>query len=173
MYPAKTCKFSTGRTYELNLRRHVLPVLGTKPVAAIVRAACRTKGLSPKTLESICRTLSSILSQAVEDGHLSANPAFRLWRYYQKADHPKPRIQALTPEEVQRFLDVARQQAPREYPLFLCLVRTGLRLGKLLALQWGDLDVHGRFLEVRRNLVAGRITTPKNGKIRRVDISAS
>jgi integrase len=32
--------------------------------------------------------------------------------------------------------------------------------------------VHGRFIEVRRNLVASRTTIPKNGKIRRVDVSA-
>ena len=120
MHAAQACKLSTARTYELNLRRHVRPVLGTKPVAAIGRAdcrlllaACRTKGLSPKTLEHIGRTLSSLLSHAVEDGHLSANPAFRLGRYDQKADHPTPRIQALTPAEVQRFLAVARQQTPR------------------------------------------------------------
>ena len=42
----------------------------------------------------------------------------------------------------------------------------------LLGLQWGDVDFHGRFIEVRRNRVAGRTTIPKNGKTRRVDISA-
>ena len=46
-----------------------------------------------------------------------------------------------------------------------------MRLGELLGLQWGDVDFHGRFIEVRRNLVAGRVTTPKNGKTRRVDMS--
>ena len=62
--------------------------------------------------------------------------------------------------------------ASAAYPLFLCAVRTGLRLGELLALQWPDIDFNGRFTEVRRNLVAGRVTTPKNGKTRRVDMSA-
>lgn len=42
----------------------------------------------------------------------------------------------------------------------------------MLGLQWGDVDFHGRFIEVRRNRVAGRTTTPKNGKTRRVDMSA-
>jgi len=84
----------------------------------------------------------------------------------------KPEIRPLTREEAALFLDVARQPAPREYPLFLCALRTGLRLGELLGLQWGEVDFHGRFLEVRRNLVAGRITTPKSGKTRRVDMSA-
>ena len=47
-----------------------------------------------------------------------------------------------------------------------------MRLGELLGLQWGDIDVHGRFIEVRRSLVeGGRIELPKNGKIRRVDLS--
>ena len=46
-----------------------------------------------------------------------------------------------------------------------------MRLGELLGLQWGDVDFHGRFIEVRHNLVARRITTPKNGKTRRVDMS--
>jgi integrase len=149
-YATHTCKFSTVRIYEVNLRRHVLPVLGPKPIEGVARtdcrtliAACRTKGLSPKTIENICRTVSSILSQAVEDGHVAANPAFRLGRYYRKADHPKPEIQPLAREEVQRFLEIARQQTPREYPLFLCAVRTGMRLGELLALQWGDVDFRG------------------------------
>jgi integrase len=46
-----------------------------------------------------------------------------------------------------------------------------MRLGELLALQWSDLDLNARFAEVRRNLVAGRITTTKNRQKRRVDLS--
>jgi len=47
-----------------------------------------------------------------------------------------------------------------------------MRLGELLGLQWGDIDFQGRFIEVQRSLVeGGRIELPKNGKIRRVDLS--
>ena len=45
-------------------------------------------------------------------------------------------------------------------------LRTGLRAGELLALQWGDIDWRGRFVEVRRNLVRGKLTTPKNHQLR-------
>jgi len=103
---------------------------------------------------------------------MSANPAFRSGRYYRKADHPKPEIRPLSREEVRIFLDASGTHASREYPLFLCAVRTGMRLGELLGLQWGDIDFHGRFIDVRRNRVAGRTTTPKNGKTRRIDMSA-
>jgi integrase len=175
----QACKFSTVRIYKANLRRHVFPILGAKQLGSLNRAdcrsliaACRDKKLGPKSIANICRTLSSVLSQAVEDGRLPANPAFRLGRYYRRADQPKPEIFPLTRDEVATFLKAARQHAPREHPLFLCAVRTGMRLGELLGLQWGDVDFNGRFIEIRRNLVAGRLTTPKSGKTRRVDMSA-
>ena len=53
----------------------------------------------------------------------------------------------------------------------LCAVRTGLRLGEVLGLQWGDLDFAGRFIEVRRQFTKGRLDLTKSGKIRRVDMS--
>ncbi len=108
----------------------------------------------------------------VEDGVLPANPAFRLGRYHNTGNELKSEIQPLTREEAALLVETARQHAPREYPLFLCALRTGLRLGELLGLQWGDVEFHGRFVEVRRNLVAGRLTTPKNGRTRRADMSA-
>ena len=46
-----------------------------------------------------------------------------------------------------------------------------MRLGELLALEWGDIDFNGGFLEVRRSFTKGRISTPKSGKSRRVDMS--
>ena len=46
-----------------------------------------------------------------------------------------------------------------------------MRLGEALALQWGDIDFRSRFVEVRRNYIQGKITRPKNGKSRRVDMS--
>ncbi len=53
----------------------------------------------------------------------------------------------------------------------LCAVRTGLRLGEILGLQWGDLDFHVKFIDVRRQFTKGRLDLTKSGKIRRVDLS--
>ena len=38
-------------------------------------------------------------------------------------------------------------------------------------MQWGDIDFHGRSITIRRNVVRGHITRPKNGKTRRIDMS--
>lgn len=80
-------------------------------------------------------------------------------------------INPLTRQELVRFLVHTKNVASGLYPLFLCAARTGLRQGELLALQWDDVNLRGRFLEVRRNFTHGRMTTPKSGESRRVDLS--
>jgi integrase len=55
--------------------------------------------------------------------------------------------------------------------LFLTALRTGMRVGELIALKPGDIDFNGSFIEVRQSAVRGEISTPKSGKDRRVDMS--
>jgi integrase len=59
------------------------------------------------------------------------------------------------------------------YSLFLCAIHTALRSGELVGLQWGDIDLHGKFLAVRRSVARRKLGSPKNGKTRRVDLSDS
>jgi len=53
----------------------------------------------------------------------------------------------------------------------LCGLRTGMRAGELLGLQWADINWRARFIHLQRNIVRGQVTTPKNHKRRRVDLS--
>lgn len=171
-------KASTLRGYNANLDQHVLPALGEKPLAAITRAdckaliaACRGKALSSKTLKNIVRTLSAILSEAVEDGKLVGNPAFRMGRYCKREDEIPHVIQPLSREEAAKLLAAARTHYAPWYPLVLTALRTGMRLGELLALEWGDIDWSGKFIMVRRSANRGKVTTTKSGAARRVDMS--
>jgi integrase len=66
---------------------------------------------------------------------------------------------------------LANQSFPRWAPWVLCALRTGLRLGELLALEWGGVDFHGGFL-VQRNFAKGIMTSPKTHQRRRVEMSA-
>ena len=49
-------------------------------------------------------------------------------------------MEFLTHEEAERFLTAAKEYCPERYPLFLTALRAGLRLGELLALEWGDIQ---------------------------------
>jgi integrase len=42
-------------------------------------------------------------------------------------------------------------------PLFMTALRAGLRLGELLGLVWGDVDVRDHFVTVRRSRSGGKV----------------
>lgn len=136
------------------LDQWIFPKLGSLQLTEITRDKVRSmvtdqlnQGLAPKTVQNNVLVLSSLLSQAIEDGLISMNVALKPGKFLPKV--PKRRqVNPFTREEVSIFLAAAQRHASRYYPLFLCAVRTGLRLGELLALQWNDLDFQGRFLLV-------------------------
>jgi integrase len=108
-------------------------------------------------------------NQAIDDEEAFRNPAERMGKFNKKK--AGKRINPLTREEVQVMLDKAETNFAHYYPLFLCAPRAGLRKGELLALKGIDLDFNGRFIVVQRTFYRGRITTPKNGATRPVDMS--
>lgn len=69
------------------------------------------------------------------------------------------------------FLDTAKLHHPRHHPIFAAALYTGMRQGELIGLQWGDIDWNGKFIEVRRAIWQGTVSTPKSGKGRRVDMA--
>jgi integrase len=82
-------------------------------------------------------------------------------------------MQTLSPEEVSRFLDIARDTD--YYVYFATLLYTGLRRGELLALRWRNLDLGSGKLsvvETAYRLGSGeyRIKEPKTAQSRRTVI---
>ena len=74
----------------------------------------------------------------------------------------------LTFEEADRFL---RAAAPEWRTFLVVALKTGLRVGELLALQWQDVDLVAGHLIVRRTLWNGQEGPPKGGRNRKVPLS--
>jgi integrase len=86
-------------------------------------------------------------------------------------DRPRIRfsddLHAFSPEEVWALVRAA--SSPEDAALFLTAAFTGLRMGELLALKWGDIDFAGQSIRVRRSYNAhGGLSSPKSGKVRSV-----
>lgn len=172
-----TRKPSTHEDYAKRLTHDIYPLLGSLDLHDITRERVKAVALAgfkqhqaPKTVQNTLRVLSSLLSHAQEDGLIRENAALRPGRILPKISKRRE-VNPLTRDELANVLAFAKEKAPRLYPLFLCAARTGLRQGELVALQWDDVNVAGRFLEVRRSFTHGAMTTPKNGESRRVDMS--
>jgi integrase len=104
----------------------------------------------------------------MEDGLVTFNPAARLGRLLRGHQDRRAHIQTSHASESTGIATNAEEHYKVLYPVLLCAVRAGLRLGELIGLQWGDVDFYGRFIEVLRD---GSGTTTKSHKIRRVQMS--
>jgi len=64
----------------------------------------------------------------------------------------------LTPEQIRNVEEVFPVELRA---LCACVALTGLRLGELLGLRWGDVDLEGQILTVSHSLWRGRLVEPK------------
>jgi integrase len=124
------------------------------------------------TIQGYLVPLKAAYNQAMEDGLVTFNPVARLGRLLRGHQDRRAHIQPLTWEEVQQLLATCEQHYSYLYPVLLCAVRAGLRMGEVIGLKWTDIDFHGRFIEVRHSVVLGEETTTKSHKIRRVEMSS-
>lgn len=165
-------KPSTLRTYEAVVRRALIPHFGETRLTAIgpedvqrYLSVAVKSGRSEKTAGNHLVLLKTIFKQAVMWEYLHRNPAEFVKR--PKVEHRE--MDFLTPEEVRLFL--ANVDDPYR-ALFTTAVLTGMRLGELLALQWGDIDWNKRTLHVRRSLYRGQFQSPKSKRsIRAIGMS--
>lgn len=172
-----TCKPSTLRDYQGMLKSHVLPVFGKIPVTEINRLMIKkflmgkiNDGMAASTVTHMKNAMGGTLNLAVDDEVIPVNPAHKLGRFF-KTKSLKIEVDPLNRKELGLLLETFMEHFPAHYPLTLTLARTGMRIGEAMALQWGDIDFHGRFINIQRGFSRGKIETPKSGKARKVDMS--
>lgn len=159
---------STLRMYKSYVEKDIVPAFGPKlllkdlrkPHVAGLIADLQGAGRGPVTIKRIHATLSSALTDAVQDGLLADNPAAgaRLPRAV------KNKIQVWEPADAGTFLDAISEH--RLGALFEVAVLSGMRRGELCGLRWQDVDLVARRLVVRvqlvqvgKEVVEGRIKT--------------
>ncbi len=164
-------KPSEQRNKALALKNHLLPVFGKLSLADIDAAAIESyklsklqAGQSAKSVNLQLAILAKCLSTAHEWGRLAAPPRIKHLKTVSQ------RLDFLSDVEAQRIIDHADEPVWRE--MVHLALRTGLRLGELLGLEWQDVDLVGRQLTVARSIVRGIVGTPKNGKTRYVPLTS-
>lgn len=179
-------KPSTRRTYKSVVERQLIPAFGERILGTLrpddvnaYLAHCETpsapekksRTLKPKTRRNILLVLHKLLEDARAAGHCAMHAlAERRAVRRPKALRPEyeHEMEILNPEEVNTLLDKIHAHY---VPLYLTAVSTGMRLGELLGLQWGDVDRTARQIYVRRSLYKGQLYLPKSkGSRRSIDV---
>lgn len=93
------------------------------------------------TLYNELKVLKTMFARAIDWGlFVGENPVKKLPKTTRR------KIEFLTPEEVQRYLNACS----REYfPIAATLLMTGLRKGECLDLKWTDIDMKNRMISIR------------------------
>ena len=146
-------RFKTLETYESVLRSHVVPHVGTVPLARLNPTHVQRmynqlldEGLSASSVAKLHTVLHNMLGKAVRLGMTNRNVT-------ELVDVPRPKHREkvmLSPGEVHKLLDAARGH--RFEALFTLAVTTGARSGELLGLSWEDVDLDQGTLNIRRSL---------------------
>lgn len=173
---------STRATYRSVVDEHLRPYFGQRPLQKITRLDVKEflatkKSRAPKTITNIERVLGRMFADAVEDGYANFNPAQKIGRKKGRRKQGrgedgirrKSQLRIPTPAELQAFFSNVE---PEYFPIFLCVALTGLRRGEVVALQWGDVDIQGAMLYVRRAWCryAKGFKTPKNRREGKIDL---
>jgi integrase len=148
---------------EASFRNHVLPTFGSMPLSRVDRTSLREwvarlsdpdgGALAPATTTKAVQVFNKAMRAALEDRLISVNPVERL---------PLPKIEReemrfLTPDELSRLADTIDAR----YRAFVLLAGySGLRVGELLALRWGNIDMLRRQVTVVETLtdLAGQLS---------------
>lgn len=142
-------KHSTVVKYTTLLDNHILPRFGNVNLSLIsddfIAEFIREKSseLSNSTIRSLLTTIKSVLKYARKQGWYS-NPTVEL-RVPSEQKRETSSLSSTERHQLEKFLLVDMDTT--KLGIYLCLY-TGLRIGELCALRWGDIDFTKRILHI-------------------------
>lgn len=165
-----TVRRNTYTTYEVTVRNHLKPVVGSvliqKLTPAMVSKALRSLqdgGCGDRTVEICLTYLSAACSHAVALRMIPANPCASVTCPVRSIPRE---VTVWSEEEVARFRAVAEKD--HRSPLWHLLIETGMRRGEALGLPWENVDTERGVVHVIQTAVqdtgSGRMVVQPMGK---------
>ena len=168
-YATPNNKPSEVESKRMILRVHLVPLFGNLRLDQIgiaeidsYKAKKLAAKVAHKTINNHLTVLGKMLAVAIAWERLTTAPPIKWLK------PPPPEFDFLTYDETSRLIEAAEGEWRT---MITVAVRTGLRLGELLALSWTDVDLEAGRLFVRRAVARGIVGTPKNGRSREVALS--
>lgn len=157
---------------EMIIRVHLSPALGDRRLDTILnedvqRLKHRLLKKAAKTVNNILTVLNVMLKKAVEWDVIERMPCT-----IKLLPVPKCSSKFYDYDEFERLVAAAKAMDARAYLLVLLSGEAGLRLGEMVALEWGDIDFVKQQACVQRSAWKGQVASPKGGRLRYVPLTA-
>lgn len=157
-YKKRMVKESTLCAYALSNRTHLRPTFGDMDVQNIrrkdVQAFIYNKldgGLSVKSVRDMLIVLKMVLRWASEEYDIAVNTNWKM-EWPSRNINSEHELERYTPDEFRRIVE-AVQAKPSPYKLgVLVALTTGMRIGELCALRFGDIDCEKKTVRVCRTV---------------------
>ena len=147
-------KPKTLEVYKQMIDCHIVPSIGHITLKALTTMHLQRmvnekfqSGLSTGSIRKMHNIISSALDQALQNDMIPKNPS----KPVKLPTHTQMSIKFFTESEQKRFFEQAKGDTL--YPLFILAAHTGLRIGEILALTWGDIDFINRTVSVTKNVI--------------------
>lgn len=164
-------RLHTWRCRRVTLEKHLLPAFGKLALDRVTAEridAFKMKkiaeGYNKATVRQFMKVLRRCLRVAWRKSILKAVPWFELPRApMEKRDH-------LHADEVDRLLSDTGDYVWNA--MIRTAIRTGMRVGELLALRWEDIDFQQGIVTVQRSYSRGVLEAPKTDQVRQIPLTA-
>ncbi|MCM3527882.1 site-specific integrase [Cytobacillus oceanisediminis] len=156
-YKKGTVSKNTLELHERNIKNHILPYFKNillkdlKPIMYQKFINHLTdKGYSKRTVEIIHGTLHNAYDKAILLGKIEKNPCSGVTIKGKQKE--KGEIKFIEAEHIADFLRTAYEYGYIYWIFYKVLIETGLRKGEAAALQWTDVDLKNKTININKSL---------------------
>lgn len=177
------CAENTRSSYQGNLDKWIYPALGDFKITEITAAqidalfiSMKSQGKSHATVIKVYNILFGIFKRAYKHDLIEKNPMDKVTRPEPRKDEIKNQEpESYTADEIITIWNSLEQESLKWRAYVRLLIDTGARRGEICGLQWKDVDFKENRITIAGNLCYTKakgvyLDTPKNGKIRTVDV---
>lgn len=156
-------KQSTLCSYCAHYKNHVEPYFGDKRIDEIdnnlindLILKLSDKKLSSSTVSDVCVVVKMLVEFYCEKENI---PSMRFKLKYPKNEEGKRKIQAYSNSDQKKILEYLIENHNNENLAIAITLCTGVRIGEICALTWGDIDLENKLIHIRRTVM--RVHAPE------------
>ena len=157
----ETVKPSTFSIMQGRVNNHIKPYFNDMYLDKITLRQCQdfTNQMfkkTPASYKDVTNIVKNVLDYAIRLDMIKSNPMLYVIKPRKRLDisDTEKHGNFYNKDELNKFLNVAKDTNLKKYALFRLLAFTGMRVGECLALQWKDIDFNKKMVSISKTVAS-------------------